>query len=145
VGPSARHIQAEPLVEWWRGQTPPSSNHGTNSSFKPVPALNFRIGSFAMTAESPELTDLRMEGVDAGSGLAIDLKLHRCALACAVLLGCRLSLFLSFRSCWRPSVSVASWLSAAAWLRSSSLSCAVSCCCLVTCAGSLTGLTRRFD
>jgi hypothetical protein len=96
VGPSARHIQAEPLVEWWRGQTPPSSNHGTNSSFKPVPALNFRIGSFAMTAESPELTDLRMEGVDAGSGLAIDLKLHRCALACAVLLGCRLSLFLSF-------------------------------------------------
>jgi hypothetical protein len=100
VGPSARHIQAEPLVEWWRGQTPPSSNHGTNSSFKPVPALNFRIGSFAMTAESPELTDLRMEGVDAGSGLAIDLKLHRFAPSPVLcfLVVVFLSFFLSVRA-----------------------------------------------
>ena len=63
VSPIAKHIQATPLVQWWRGE---------NSS-----VWGFQIGEYSITAGSNSLTELHVVGNDSETGISVDLKLRR--------------------------------------------------------------------
>jgi hypothetical protein len=79
VSPAARHLQAEPLVEWWTGEGNRSvtTTKGEGEEKEEEVGWGFRVGNYTITARSVALEELHVVGEDEASGLSVDLRLRR--------------------------------------------------------------------